>query len=196
MVASPGFPAPQSRELRDWINAGIDFAVRAYFKTVSPGGDPEPTIAQAQYEAELGAYIIVQNPYAAVENLALPKIPLGDRDETKRVRKNGVLREYSANAALPLDETIPAGEPYTYTFEDWTALRDDPLLEDDPTNFDPTKPPLDPPTDLGDPPNVVASFPHKIVKTLRFRYTLMNRKRDGKGLPAHIIVLYSGGSSH
>jgi len=163
-------------------------AIRKYRDTAS---------GSTSYEAALGAYIIGQNPYVRWEQLEFPNLPLTQNGENRWVRKNGVLANYTALNPMPKDEAIPAGHPVDFAYADWEYLRE---LEG-PAAFE--KPEGDQKRDGELPPDLTRTYTLNIVKSIRLRYTLKDRRYlEGtiEGKPrdlqtGYILVSYSGSNN-
>jgi hypothetical protein len=175
---------------QETVTDALMAAIRQYRDTGS---------GNSSYEAALGSYIIGQNPYARSEQLEFPNLPLTPNGENRWVRKNGVLAHCSALNPLPRDESIPAGTDLDFSYADWEYLRELP----GPAAFQ--KPEGDqkrPPGEI--PPDLTTSYRLHIVKSIRLRYTLKDRRYLPKDVSAetprdlqtgYIVVSYAGGNN-
>jgi hypothetical protein len=176
----------QDPRLRARISAAIADAATDYFQNVLNKEVPSELLAILDYESALGAYILDQNPYAEVDDLERPTIPDNPLAETRWIRKSGVLRNFHAFTPLPATQTIPAGEVLQFMHEDWAHLAET-------ASWTETAPGPKPPIPPAIPPDHTEIYSHRVVKFVRFRYTVKDRKQPGDAQAAYFIVAYSGG---
>lgn len=172
------------------VDDALIAAIRTYRNTGS---------GNSSYEAALGAYIIGQNPYVRSEQLDLPNLPLTQNGENRWVRKNGVLANYTALNPLPKNEPIPAGHDVDFSYADWEYLRE----YSGAAAFQ--KPEGDQKRNGELAPDVASTYVLNIVKSIRLRYTLMDRRylpsERLEGAPerdlqnGYILISYSGGNN-
>jgi hypothetical protein len=175
----------QHPELKRLLRDALESAAREFFRDFA--GEPMPAnfIEILQYEQDFGSYVLSQNPYADIANLSLPTIPTELDTERRWVRKSGVLRDHTAVDPLDGALPIPAGQVVPFTSEDWEGLREtDSTMDPGPgskTNPD------------GLPPNHTVIYNHRVVKLLRFRYTVNERRKEGDRQASYLLCLFSGG---
>jgi hypothetical protein len=157
----------------------------------------------------LGAFIVEQNPYASWENIDFPNLPLDPNGENPWVRRSGVLADHNALNPLSEDLPIPGGIVVNFSYVDWPELQ----------SYNPNDHPrgqLPPPEAFVKPEAEVELttrpvpfnnrfYPHNIVKAVRLRYTVFDRRykrsSDQSGATGRdkqigfILVLYSGGDT-
>jgi len=175
-------------DLDDVLQEGVTETVKQY---------RDQTAGSTAYETSLGSFIIEQNPYASWENIDFPNLPLDPHDENPWVRRSGVLRDNNALNPLRANEPIPGGTIVNFSYVN------DPDLQDDGTFV---KPPGDLPKDPNKPPKPAPDrtdfYPHNIVKAVRLRYSVFDRRfgklssfADTEGRDrqtGYILILYSG----
>ena len=176
------------------LDAAVDEALRTAIRKYRDTGT-----GNTSYEAALGAYIIGQNPYVRSEQLDLPNLPLAQNGENRWVRKNGVLANYTALNPMLKNDAIPAGHPIDFPYADWNYLRE---LEG-PAAFD--RPEGDGQRNGELPPDLTRTYTLNIVKSIRLRYTLKDRRyrpdERPEGAPerdlqtGYILISYSGSNN-
>jgi len=187
--------------LKPLVLAGIEDAVKAY---------RDKTADHAAYESSLGAFIVEQNPYASWEDIDFPGLPLDPNGENRWVRRSGVLADYNALNPLPPDKPIPGGIVVNFSYIDWPELKD---YRDDehPGQMPPAEVFIKPKADveLASRPVPFKNrfYPHNVVKAVRLRYTVFDRRYAKSGTEvtedglardkqiSYIMILYSGGDS-
>jgi len=153
-----------------------------------------------EYGFELGTYILAQNPYLPVDQLDLPNLPAPTSNaENPWVRKSGVLVDRTADNILPQKDTIPAGNIVDFSYAEWPYLQ----AATGPGQFvKPVGTSVKPTGELPPDQNIV--YPLNIVKSIRLRYTLEDRRypkpEEGSGTPrdlqiGYILISYSGSNN-
>ena len=176
--------------LHDEILTAIEDAVQAHYEG-NPDFDQAKVDAQKaiqRYTFELGTLVVKQNPYVSAENLAFPTLYPEANGETRRIRKVGVLRDRHSENPLTPEESIPGGIAFPFAYENKASLHDDGLDEDVlPEEQGPT---------AGDSMTAVGKYIHNIIKIVRVRYAMKDRKGpNGKDSKAWMLVMYSGGDT-
>jgi len=186
--------------LKDLVLKGIEGAVKKYRAN---------TANRIAYETSLGGFIIEQIPYASWDDLDFPGLPLDPNGENPWVRRSGVLADHNALDPLPEDKPIPGGIIVNFSYVDWPELQDS--RAQNPGEL-PTPEAFIKPTDADvtlkttPVPPRTRYYPHNIVKAVRVRYTVFDRRyRKSSDNAAekgrdkqigYILVLYSGSDSH
>lgn len=175
--------------LKKLLQDGVTDAVKAY---------REKTADRIAYGTAPGAFIIEQNPYAAWEDIDFPNLPLDPRGENPWVRRSGVLRDKNALDPLEEKEPIPGGIVVNFSYGGAPELEDRVPFRKPPGDVlpDPDKPA----------PDRTKFYPHNIVKAVRLRYTVLDRRykpsspfvqteggRDRQ--TGYILIMYSGNDS-
>jgi len=172
-------------DLQKLIKEGLEKAAETYFRDFAHKPMPAGFTELLEYEQAFGAYVLTQNPYADLGHISRPTIPVDTDTETRWVRKSGVLRDFTAIGPLLGDMPIPAGDVVPFTFEAWDGLLETASTTDpgpgSKTNED------------GLPSNHTEIYNHRVVKFVRFRYTVNDRRQNGDKQVAYLLCLFSGG---
>lgn len=188
--------------LRTALQKGVTEAVTKYRTS---------TANQLSYETALGSFIIEQNPYASWDGIDFPSLPLSPNGENPWVRRSGVLADCNALNPLSPDKPIPGGIVVNFSYVDWPELRDY-NQNDHPAETPPAEAFIKPEAEveLTTKPVPFKSrfYPHNVVKAVRLRYTVFDRRyrpsghevtKDGLARDkqiSYILVLYSGSDSN
>jgi len=188
--------------LKDLIQDGIEGAVKQYRKK---------TADRIAYETSLGAFIVEQNPYGSWDDLDFPGLPLAPNGENPWVRRSGVLADYNALNPLPPDKAIPGGIIVNFSYIDWPELQDY-NHNDHPGEIPPAEAFIKPEAEVELTTRPVPFqnrfYPHNVVKAVRLRYTVFDRRYGKSGHEvandglardkqiSYIVILYSGGDSN